>query len=117
MLGLADYAKCLQDYAQQQLQQGAVIPGWKLVEGRSTRRFIDQDAAFKAMEASGIQEAMLYERSPISLTAAEKLLGKKHFAEVCGGYIEKPKGKPTLAPESDKRPAYDPADGFEVVKE
>ena len=69
------------------------------------------------MEASGIQEAMLYERSPISLTAAEKLLGKKHFAEVCSTYIEKPKGKPTLAPESDKRPAYDPADGFEVVKE
>ena len=87
------------------------------MEGRSTRRFADQDAAFKAMEASGIQEAMLYERSPISLTAAEKLLGKKHFAEVCGTYIEKPKGKPTLAPESDKRPAYDPADGFEVVKE
>lgn len=115
VLGLADYAKCLQDYAQQQLQSGAAIPGWKLVEGRSTRRFTDQDAAFRAMEASGIQEAMLYERSPISLTAAEKLLGKKHFAEVCGTYIEKPKGKPTLAPESDKRPAYNPADGFTPI--
>ena len=117
VLGLADYAKCLQDYAQQQLQQGAVIPGWKLVEGRSTRRFIDQDAAFKAMEASGIQEAMLYERSPISLTAAEKLLGRKRFAEVCGAWVEKPKGKPTLAPESDKRPAYDAAEGFTPANE
>lgn len=115
--GLAEYVKCLEEYAQQQLQSGTPVPGWKLVEGRSTRRFTDQDAAFKAMEASGIQEAMLYERTPISLTAAEKLLGKKHFAEVCGGYVEKPKGSPKLAPESDKRPAYDPADGFEVVKE
>lgn len=115
--GLADYVKCLETYAQQQLQSGKPVPGWKLVEGRSTRRFTDQDAAFKAMEASGIKDAMLYERVPISLTAAEKLLGKKHFAEVCGNYVEKPKGAPKLAPESDKRPTYDPADGFEVVKE
>ena len=114
--GIADYVKCLEEYAQKQLQQGHAVPGWKLVEGRSTRRFTDQDAAFKAIEADGISEAMLYERSPISLTAAEKLLGRKRFAEVCGGYVEKPKGKPTLAPESDKRPAYDAAEGFEVVK-
>lgn len=114
--GIADYVKSLQEYAQQQLQCGTAIPGWKLVEGRSTRRFTDQDAAFKAIEADGISEAMLYERSPISLTAAEKLLGKKRFAEVCGTWVEKPKGKPTLAPESDKRPAYDAAEGFEVIK-
>lgn len=115
--GIADYVKCLEEYAQKQLQQGHTVPGWKLVEGRSTRRFTDQDAAFKAIEADGISEAMLYERSPISLTAAEKLLGKKRFAEVCGTWVEKPKGKPTLAPESDKRPAYDAAEGFEEVKE
>lgn len=115
--GIADYVKCLEEYAQKQLQQGHAVPGWKLVEGRSTRRFTDPDAAFKAIEADGISEAMLYERSPISLTAAEKLLGKKRFAEVCGTWVEKPKGKPTLAPESDKRPAYDAADGFEVLKE
>ena len=114
--GIADYVTCLQEYAQKQLQQGNPVPGWKLVEGRSVRRFTDQDAAFKAIEASGINEAMLYERKPISLTAAEKLLGKKHFTEVCGTYVEKPKGQPTLAPESDKRPAYDAAEGFEAVK-
>ena len=114
--GIADYVKCLEEYAQKQLQQGHEVPGWKLVEGRSTRRFTDPDAAFKAIEADGISEAMLYERSPISLTAAEKLLGKKRFAEVCGTWVEKPKGKPTLAPESDKRPAYDAAEGFEVIK-
>jgi len=115
--GIAEYVKCLEEYAQKQLQQGHSVPGWKLVEGRSTRRFTDQDAAFKAIEADGISEAMLYERSPISLTAAEKLLGKKRFAEVCGNWVEKPKGKPTLAPESDNRPAYDAAEGFTPANE
>lgn len=114
--GIAEYVKCLEDYAQTQLQQGNPIPGWKLVEGRSTRRFTDLDAAFNAIEATGISEAMLYERKPISLTAAEKLLGKKHFNEVCGEWVDEPKGAPTLAPESDKRPAYDAADGFTPVK-
>ena len=111
-----DYVRGLTEYAQQLLQSGTGVPGWKLVEGRSTRRFTDPDAAFKAMEDSGISEAMLYERSPISLTAAEKLLGKKQFAAVCGAWVDKPKGKPTIAPEDDKRPAYDAAEGFEVVK-
>lgn len=114
--GIAEYTKCLQEYVQQQLQCGTDIPGWKLVEGRSTRRFTDQDAAFKAIEDTGVSEAMLYERQPISLTAAEKLLGKKHFAEVCGTWVDKPRGKPTLAPASDPRPAYDAASDFEPVK-
>lgn len=114
--GIADYVKCLEAYAQQQLQSGTAIPGWKLVEGRSTRRFTDQEAAFKAIEATGVSEAMLYERQPISLTAAEKLLGKKHFNEVCGTWVDKPRGKPTLAPECDKRPAYDAASDFTPVK-
>ena len=113
---LVDYVRGLTEYAQQLLQSGTGVPGWKLVEGRSTRRFTDPDAAFKAMEDSGISEAMLYERSPISLTAAEKLLGKKQFAAVCGAWVDKPKGKPTIAPEDDKRPAYDAAEGFEVIK-
>ena len=44
------------------------------------------------------------------------MVGKKQFASICGEYIEKPQGKPTLAPESDKRPAIDPvADDFKNV--
>lgn len=51
---------------------------------------MSDSVAFKAIEADGISEAMLYERSPISLTAAERLLGRKRFAEVCGNWVEKP---------------------------
>ena len=114
---IADYVKALEVYTHQQLLEGNPVPGWKLVEGRSVRQFTDTDAAFTAMQQAGVDPAMLYERKPISLSAAEKLLGKKHFNEVCGGFVVKPQGKPTLAPERDNRPAYDAADGFGVVKE
>ena len=80
------------------------------------RQFTDTDAAFTAMQQAGVDPAMLYERKPISLSTAEKLLGKKHFNEVCGDFVVKPQGKPTLAPESDNRPAYDPTDGFEAAE-
>ena len=113
---IADYVKALEVYTHQQLLEGNPVPGWKLVEGRSVRQFTDTDAAFTAMQQAGVDPAMLYERKPISLSAAEKLLGKKHFNEVCGGCVVKPQGKPTLAPESDNRPAYDPTDGFEAAE-
>lgn len=116
-LDLADYVKTLEAYAQQRLLDGAVLPGWKLVEGRSVRQFSDLDAAFAAITASGIDEAMLYERKPITLSAAEKLLGKKRFNEVCGDYIIRPSGSPKIVPESDKRQAYNPLEGFKEVTE
>ena len=55
---------------------------------------------------SGIDEAMLYERKPITLTAVEKLLGKKAFDELLADEVIKPQGKPTLVPITDKRPVY-----------
>lgn len=64
LVGLADYARDLEEYAQQALLDGHQIPGWKLVEGRSTRKWSDQDAAFRQMQAAGIDEAMLYTRTP-----------------------------------------------------
>lgn len=87
------------------LLNGEAIPGWKAVEGRSNRVFSDSDKAFAAAIAHGIPEAALYERRPITLTATEKLMGKKAFTQVLGEYIVKPEGKPALAPASDKRPA------------
>ena len=110
--GLAAYAKDLEEYAQQALMEGRTLPGWKLVQGRSTRKWTDQDAAFRQMEADGIDEAMLYTRTPISLTAAEKMLGKKKFAEVMSAFIARAPGAPKLAAASDPRPAYDRLEGF-----
>ena len=104
----ADVAKWLKDlemYALRSCLDGKEIPGYKAVEGRGSRDWTDQDAAFKALEQSGVPEAMMYERRPLTLAALEKVVGKKAFAEAVGEYIIKTPGKPTLVPESDKRPA------------
>ena len=110
--GLAAYARELEDYAQTALLEGRTLPGWKLVQGRSTRKWTNQDAAFRQMEADGIDEAMLYTRTPISLTTAEKMLGKKKFAEVMSAFITRAPGAPKLAKDSDPRPAYNRLEGF-----
>lgn len=110
--GLTAYAKDLEEYAQQALLDGRSLPGWKLVQGRSTRKWTDQDAAFQQMEHDGIDEAMLYTRTPISLTAAEKMIGKKKFAETMSAFITRAPGAPKLATDSDPRPAYNRLEGF-----
>ena len=110
--GLAAYAKDLEEYAQQALLDGRSLPGWKLVQGRSTRKWTDQDAAFRQMEHDGIDEAMLYTRTPISLTAAEKMIGKKKFADTMSAFITRAPGAPKLAAASDPRPAYNRLEGF-----
>ena len=110
--GLAAYAKDLEEYAQQALMEGRTLPGWKLVQGRSTRKWTDQDAAFRQMQADGIDEAMLYTRTPITLTVAEKMIGKKRFAETMSAFITRAPGAPKLAQASDPRPAYDRLEGF-----
>ena len=110
--GLAAYARDLEEYAQQALMEGRTLPGWKLVQGRSTRKWTDQDAAFRQMQADGIDEAMLYTRTPITLTVAEKMIGKKKFAETMSAFITRAPGAPKLAAASDPRPAYNRLEGF-----
>lgn len=85
--------------------EGIEVPGWKAVEGRSTRQFTDQDEAFKVLTNAGYEEAVLYKRVPETLTAIEKTLGKQKFTALLTDFVNKPPGKPTLAPESDKREA------------
>ena len=104
--GLVAWYNDLQDYAVSALLAGKDIPGFKLVEGRSNRTFSDVDEAMKALVAAGYDEALLYDRKPKTLTELEKMLGKKTFTELLTCFIVKPKGKPTLAPASDKREAY-----------
>lgn len=100
---IATWVKNLEEYALNECLQGNDIPGWKVVEGRSIRQFINQDEAFKVLVANGIEETMLYERKPLTLTDTEKLIGKARFKELLTSYVNMPKGKPTLVPESDKR--------------
>ena len=106
---LVQWYKDLEDYATKALLDGRPIEGWKLVAGRSNRTFTDQDAAIKAVIAAGYDEALVYDRKPKTLSEIEKLMGKAEFAEKIGSYVVKPLGKPTLAPATDKREAYNPA--------
>lgn len=100
----------VEDYALQLALSGVRLPGWKLVEGRSIRRITDPDGAAEALSRAGFRPEDFYRPQELrTLTDLEKMAGKKRFAEICGGCIEKPKGKPVLVPEDDRRPAIDPA--------
>lgn len=90
------------------LLAGQPVEGWKMVEGRSNRRFADELKVVVAMKAAGYDESLLYERKLITLTQMEKDFGKKAVAETLGELIVKPQGKPTLAPAKDKRPEFRP---------
>lgn len=77
--------------------------GFKVVEGRSIRKYKDEEAVAEAAKANGYKD--IYRQSLITLTEMQKLMGKSKFQEILGGLIHKPPGKPTLVPLSDKRPA------------
>lgn len=100
------WVKDLKSYALGCILKGEKVDGWKAVAGRSNRVITDIDKAFKVLIDNGTEEALLYERKPLTLTELEKLLGKKEFEKLLSDFIEKPKGAPTLAPESDKRENY-----------
>lgn len=102
---VARWLKDLQEYALSTCLAGGEIPGYKAVEGRGSRDWTDQDAAFRALMTGGVPEAAMYERKALTLAALEKVVGKKEFAELVGEYIVKNPGKPALVKESDKRPA------------
>lgn len=82
--------------------------GFKVVEGRSVRKYKDEDAIAEKAVASGFKD--IYRKSLIPMTEMQKLMGKTKFEEILGSLIYKPPGKPTLVPNSDKRPAMNVAD-------
>lgn len=108
----------VEDYALQQALSGVSLPGWKLVEGRSNRKIVNTEGAAEALINAGYAKTAIYKPQELcTITELEKMVGKKQFAALCADFIEKPKGKPTLAEESDKRPALDPvAEDFKDVQ-
>ena len=101
---LVRWANELQAYAlDAAVNHGKQWNGFKVVEGRSIRKYADEDAVANAAEACGYKD--IYQKKLINLGDLEKLMGKKKFQEVLGAFIVKPPGKPTLVPVSDKRPA------------
>jgi hypothetical protein len=99
---LVNWASDIKDFALQQALAGVAFSGYKIVEGRSNRKYTSETAVAEAVLAAGYDP---YEKALLSVTALEKRLGKKTFADLVGALIEKPPGKPTLVQDSDKRPA------------
>ena len=103
---LVSWVNDIKEYALQQAISGKEWTGFKLVEGRSNRRYTDESAVTQTVTDAGFDP---YERKLLGITAMQKLLGKSRFDELLSGYIEKPQGKPTLVPESDTRPVMNNA--------
>lgn len=102
---LPDITKWANDIAAYALESavhhGKEWNGYKVVEGRSNRKYSDEDAVAKAAKEHGYTD--IYKQSLINITEMQKLMGKKDFEEIIGGLLIKPQGKPTLVPVTDKR--------------
>ena len=96
----------IKEYALQQTQSGVHFDGWKIVEGRSNRKFTDEATVASKVKDAGYDP---YEKKLLGITAMSTMLGKKKFEELLGELVYKPPGKPTLVPESDKRPVMNTA--------
>lgn len=107
------WVKAVEAYSLTLFESGETIPGYKIVEGRSIRKWSedDKDVSRKLIEDLSLDQ--IYTQKLISPTQAEKLLGKDHA--VMRVLVFKPEGKPTVVLSSDKRPEIDinPTQGFE----
>lgn len=99
---LAKWAADVYAFAQDEaIVRGKRWPGYKVVEGKSSRKWTSEKDVAKAATAAGYKD--IYKRSLVGITEMERMMGKKQFAEVLGQLVYKPQGKLTLVPESDKR--------------
>ena len=105
---IQSWASDIQTYALEQARDhGVRFDGWKLVEGRSNRRYTDPEAVEEILRSKRYRKKDIFEEPKLlGITAMEKLLGKKQFAELLEepGLVIKPPGKPALVPDSDPRP-------------
>lgn len=99
---LTSWAADIKEYALNQAIQGVEYSHFKVVEGRSNRKYTDETKVAQTVSDAGFDP---YDRSVKGITAMTKLLGKKKFDELLGSLTFKPQGKPTLVSRSDKRPA------------
>ena len=103
---LINWGNDIKDYALTQAQAGTHYEGFKIVEGRSNRKYTDEAVVAATVTEAGYDP---YEKKLLGITAMSSLLGKKQFEQLLGELVYKPPGKPALVPESDKRPAMNTA--------
>ena len=112
------WAEEIQEYALQAALAGKQWRGFKLVEGRSVRKYADEDAVIKAAQSAGYTD--IFKKTLLTITEMERLMGKQEIAKILGGLVVKPAGKPTLVADTDKREAIsvsDPKNEFNEIKE
>ena len=101
---LSKWAADVYAFAQDQaVIHGKQWKGYKLVEGRSNRKYSSEKEVAQAAQAAGYTD--IYKKSLIGVTEMERLMGKKEFARILGKLVYKPQGKVTLVPDTDKREA------------
>lgn len=107
----------VEEYSLEQALNGVQYQGFKIVEGRSIRKITNPTTVMELLGKEGFaKESYIKPTELRSITDLEKLIGKKRFGTICAEYINKPQGKPTLVPESDKRPAFNQAaDDFKDI--
>jgi hypothetical protein len=106
---LTQWANALKAYAlDAAVAHGKVWQGWKVVAGRSNRRYTDEANVAEAAKTAGYED--IYKKKLITITEMEKLMGKKNFTTILGTLVDKPPGKPTLVPLTDKRPSLNITD-------
>ncbi|MFA9212964.1 MAG: DUF2800 domain-containing protein [Candidatus Methylacidiphilales bacterium] len=93
------------------VNNGKRWPGYKLVEGRSNRVYVDETKVAETLKVKGYADDFLYIKKLLGITAMEKALGKNEFTETLSDLVVKPAGKPTLVLLEDKRPEYNSAEG------
>lgn len=98
---LTSWANDLKEYALKKALTGKKFGGYKLVEGRANRKYIDEGAVAATVKAAGFDP---YTRKVMGITAMTSMLGKDRFNELLGSLVTRPQGKPTLVPVSDERP-------------
>ncbi len=100
---LEAWVKDIREHAVRTLLSGDKIDGWKIVEGRANRKYIDETKVAEAVIAAGHDP---YVRKVLGITDMTSLLGRKQFNEILGDLVIKPQGKPVLVRADDKRPEY-----------
>lgn len=106
---LVAWFETVKEKALETILSGTNIPGWKVVEGRSSRIWTDQDKALEKLQVSGIDRAVIYDNVPKTLTKLEKMLGATKFKELVGDFVVKSQGKPTLVSVDDTRKEFNSA--------
>lgn len=102
---IAKWVADLKAYALDMCLKGEDVKGLKAVAGRTSRSWTNQDEAINRLIEGGIDEAIIYDKVPLTLAKLEKALGKQQFTALVGDMVVTSEGKPTLVFENDKRPA------------